>query len=133
MEKDTENIDGASLATPWNHIEAAMAFDRGLPILMIVEKGLRRDGMFEYGPNWYIYETELTADVLDGKRFRLLYGEWREAVAHPRKSLVNFNPAELTLGKLISSLRLGHVLAIIAGLGTLLFIAFEWGMHVAGK
>jgi hypothetical protein len=100
---------------------------------MIVEKGLRRDGMLEYGPDWYVLEMELTPESLDADKFRLVFNEWREAVSRPCASLVNFNPAELTLGRMLSSMHIGHILALLAGLAAMLFLAFEWGMHVAGK
>lgn len=110
-----------------------MAFDRSLPMLMIVETGLRRDGMFEYGPDWYVLEMDLTPESLDSDKFRLAFNEWKEAVSQPRSSLVNVNPAELTLGRMISNMHVGHMLALIAGLVAMLFIAFEWGLHVAGR
>jgi hypothetical protein len=132
-EKETEPLSDVCLATPWNQIEAAMAFDRGLPLLMIVEKGLRRDGMFEYGPDWYVFEMELIPEDLHSDKFRLIFNEWKEAVSRPCNSLVNFNPADITLGRMFSSMHIRHVISIIAGIAALLFLAFELGVYVAGR
>lgn len=42
-------IDGTWLTTPWAHIEPAMAFQHGLPILILREKGVFADGILEKG------------------------------------------------------------------------------------
>jgi hypothetical protein len=50
---DTERkptpIDGSWLSSPWPHIEAAMAYQLGLPILIFREKGVLEEGVFEKG------------------------------------------------------------------------------------
>lgn len=42
-------LDGAWLTTPWAHIEPAMAYQLGLPILMLRERGVLEDGLLEKG------------------------------------------------------------------------------------
>lgn len=42
-------LDGQWTTTPWAHIEAAMAFQLGLPILILREKGVIEEGMLEKG------------------------------------------------------------------------------------
>lgn len=42
-------IDGTWLTTPWAHIEPAMAYQLGLPILILREKGVLDDGILERG------------------------------------------------------------------------------------
>jgi hypothetical protein len=42
------------LPTPWNQIEAAMAYARGLPLLLVVEAGLKSEGLLERGYDWYV-------------------------------------------------------------------------------
>jgi hypothetical protein len=37
------------LTTPWCHMETAMSYQLGLPILVLVEKGVRLDGILEAG------------------------------------------------------------------------------------
>ncbi|WP_419271536.1 hypothetical protein [Paracoccus sp. T5] len=41
-EKPVSNI---VLPTPWNHIEATMAYSRRLPLLVIVQEGLKHEGL----------------------------------------------------------------------------------------
>ena len=42
-------INGLWLTTPWAHIEPAMAYQIGLPILILREKGVMDDGILEKG------------------------------------------------------------------------------------
>jgi hypothetical protein len=49
-----------ALATEWNHIEAALAYARGLPLLVIHHIGIKR-GIFDRGAiSSFIYELDLT-------------------------------------------------------------------------
>lgn len=43
------SIDGQWLTTPWAHIEPAMAYQIGLPILIFRESGVLADGILERG------------------------------------------------------------------------------------
>jgi hypothetical protein len=43
------SIDGMWLTTPWAHIEPAMAYQLGLPVLILREKGVLDDGILERG------------------------------------------------------------------------------------
>jgi hypothetical protein len=42
-------LTDVKLPTPWNQIEAAMAYARGLPLMVIVEAGLKSEGLLEHG------------------------------------------------------------------------------------
>ena len=42
-------LDGRWLTTPWAHIEPAMAYQLGLPILILREQGVLDDGILERG------------------------------------------------------------------------------------
>jgi hypothetical protein len=44
-----EPIDGRWLTTPWAHIEPAMAYQLGLPVLILREKDVLADGILEHG------------------------------------------------------------------------------------
>jgi hypothetical protein len=56
-----ETIDSSViLATEWNHIEAGLAYAKGLPLLVIHHKGVQR-GIFDRGAiNKFIYEVDLS-------------------------------------------------------------------------
>jgi hypothetical protein len=44
-----QSIENQWLTTPWSHIEAAMAYQLGLPILILRESGVLADGLLEKG------------------------------------------------------------------------------------
>jgi hypothetical protein len=46
------------LPTPWNQIEAAMAYTRGLPLMVIAEAGLRNEGLLDRGHDWYVQSVK---------------------------------------------------------------------------
>jgi hypothetical protein len=57
-------IDGKWLTTPWAHIEAAMAYQLGLPVLIFREKGVLGDGILEPGVvGLYMPEFDLDKPV----------------------------------------------------------------------
>ncbi|CAL9672172.1 hypothetical protein SUDANB95_07549 [Actinosynnema sp. ALI-1.44] len=43
------DLSGSWLTSPWSHIEPAMAYQIGLPILMLRERGVVADGVLEQG------------------------------------------------------------------------------------
>ena len=58
--KDKDLKEPLLLATEWNHIEAGLAYARGLPLLTIHHQGVKR-GVFDRGAvNAFIYELDLT-------------------------------------------------------------------------
>lgn len=68
------------LTSPWCHIEAAMAFQLGLPILVFREKGVHEDGILEKGvTGTYMPEFDLddaTPDYFQAPEWRQLMAEW---------------------------------------------------------
>jgi hypothetical protein len=44
-----KSLDGCYLTSPWSHIEAAMAYQIGLPVLVFREAGVVADGILEQG------------------------------------------------------------------------------------
>lgn len=69
-----EPIDGMWLTTPWAHIEPAMAYQLGLPVLILREKGVLAEGILERGVvGLYMPEFDLDASVED----YFLAAEWK--------------------------------------------------------
>jgi hypothetical protein len=60
------SVDGRWFTTPWAHIEPAMAYQIGLPTLILREKGVLDDGMLERGVvGLYMPEFDLTRSIGD--------------------------------------------------------------------
>ena len=82
-EKDWSN---QWLSSPWCHIESAMAFQLGLPVLIFREKGVIQDGMLEKGtfgvymPEFDLDKDETGQSYLKSSEFRQLLHEWSSYV-----------------------------------------------------
>jgi hypothetical protein len=60
------SIDKSWMTTPWPHIEAAMAYQLGLPILILREQGVLADGILERGVvGLYMPEIDLDKSLDD--------------------------------------------------------------------
>lgn len=70
-------VKGQWLTTSWAHIEPAMAFQLGLPILIIREEGVLADGMLERGVAG-LYMPEFNLDKPIDEYFNSV--EWRGVI-----------------------------------------------------
>src|SRR6185436_9700331 len=75
-----EPIDGKWLTTPWAHIEPAMAYQLGLPVLILREQGVLDDGILERGvAGLYMPEFDLEKPIEDyfaGAEWKGIIGKW---------------------------------------------------------
>lgn len=73
-------IDGQWLTTPWAHIEPAMAYQLGLPVLMLRERGVLEDGILERGVvGLYMPEFDLDQpadDYFQSPEWNGIIGKW---------------------------------------------------------
>src|SRR5271165_38380 len=111
------------LPTPFNQIEAAMSYSRGLPLMVIVEEGLKMEGLLERGYDWYVQIVKPDPAALTTAEFNGVLSAWKAKLTQrPTKPTAPKNPAELTLGELFSSMKpsqlwslLGAIAALVAG------------------
>ncbi len=83
-------IDGMWLTTPWSHIEPAMAYQLGIPVLILREKGVLADGILERGVvGLYLPEFDLEKSMDEyfaSAEWKGVIGKWegyvRAVVAH---------------------------------------------------
>ena len=70
--------------SPWCHIEPAMAYQIGLPILVLREKGVVADGILEKGvTGTYLPEFDLSVPVkryLNSQEWKQIIGMWEGKV-----------------------------------------------------
>jgi hypothetical protein len=73
-------LNGVWLTSPFCHIETAMAYQLGLPILVLVEQGVLRDGVLERGiAGIYVPEFDLDApldEYFTHPQWRQLVNQW---------------------------------------------------------
>ncbi|MCR6481672.1 hypothetical protein M8542_02470 [Amycolatopsis sp. OK19-0408] len=77
-------LEGVWLSTPWVHIEPAMAYQLGLPILIMRESGVAADGILEKGvTGLYAPEFDLDDDsssYLDSVEWDRIVKRWEHHV-----------------------------------------------------
>ncbi|WP_216920648.1 hypothetical protein [Synechococcus sp. CCAP 1479/9] len=120
------------LPTPWNHIEAAMAYTKHLPLLVIVEDGLKAEGLLEPGYDWYVQTLPLAETALGSNEFNGVLADWKEKVlaSEPPPPLRGLNPAELSMLELVGALRPVQLWSVAIALAGLLAGAFSLGARL---
>ena len=132
-----EPLIDVHLPTVWNQIEAAMAYTRSLPLLVVAEHGLREDGLLEGRYDWRVFWTDFTPEHLRSEAFRGYLDSWKHAVLDRAKSppesdkLDSGGLSKMTVPQLLRILSLRQAYAVLSALLTLLVgtaaIAFAAG------
>lgn len=121
------------LPTPFNHIEAAMAYTRGLPLLIIVEEGIKKDGLLEPGYDWYVQYIEPKKSSLNTAEFNGILASWKNKILNSKKQIKNtksINAAEMTIGELVKGLKTSQLWGVLVALVALVSGAFALGAKI---
>lgn len=122
------------LPTPWNQIEAAMAYSRGHPLLVIVESGLRSEGLLERGNDWYVQWVKPEAAALSKTEFNGVLASWKQKMrAIPKTPGPTKALSELTVAELIGGLKPAQLWSTIGALVALIGGAFALGGKLFGS
>ena len=118
-------LAAVSYTTPWNQIEAAMAVAIGLPIIVMVESGLREEGLLEDRYDWYIERLTISGNAFSDNAVRGRIMAWCRRIQTEqieRRSQDRID-TRLTLPEL------GRLLTIKTLLG---LVAIAFGIFVVG-
>ncbi|AVY95721.1 hypothetical protein DAI18_17990 [Microvirgula aerodenitrificans] len=122
------SLSNIKLPTPWNQIEAAMAYSRNHPLMVIVESGLKSEGLLEPGNDWYVQWVKPEAAALSTTEFNGVLASWKQKMLADKKtSTLPKGPAELTLAELVGGLRLTQLWSVLAAVAVLMAGAFALG------
>lgn len=129
------------LPTVWNQIEAAMAYVKGLPLLVIVDENIRADGLLEKGNDWFVQSLAPTPAALDGDAFTGILANWRDRL--PQQTAVDsrtgmdaaatVDPASMSIGQLFGALKPGQLWAVVLAAAAIVAAAFAWGVNSASS
>lgn len=121
-------LHDVSLPTPWNQIEAAMAYSRGLPLLVLVDERLRCDGLLEKGNDWFVYELPIDPASLNSPAFHGLLDNWRQRISDFKtKPKALPDPSKMSVASLLGALGVPQLWALLGILAMLLTGAFTAG------
>ncbi len=97
------------LPTVWNQIEAAMAYTIGLPLLVLVEKGIKLEGLLEPGYDWYVKTISIDRLPFDDREFLGIFESWKRSVQEYQVSMAGEGgepaPVEIGTPKHLTQLR----------------------------
>jgi hypothetical protein len=90
--KETPLAD-VNLPTVWNQIEATMAYMATHPLLVLVENGLRHEGLLEQGYDWYVKSVSLDRGAFADREFIGIYTDWKKRVEQRAATLAQADAA----------------------------------------
>ncbi len=128
-------ISDVKFPTPWNQIEAAMAYSKGQPIMLIIEDGLRNEGLIEQGHDWYVLRVKLDNSSLYSPEFNGVLSSWKKKVEEYQSKLITnvntkkIDPSTLTIGEIIKGLKPAQLWAILVALAGVISGAFFIGQY----
>jgi hypothetical protein len=84
--KQQSPLGNVTLPTVWNQIEAAMAYALGHPLLVLVENGIKSEGLLEHGYDWYVKWIDLQDTAFAQPEFIGVFTDWKRAVEDNNKA-----------------------------------------------
>jgi hypothetical protein len=128
------SLTETKLATPWNQIEGAIAHSRGYPLLVIIESGIRSEGLLENGYDWYVQRVKLEGSALNTNEFNGVLASWKQKIIQlPRKPVRDTAVTDLTVAELLGSLKPSQLWSLLVALAALVAGAFALGGQLFGK
>jgi hypothetical protein len=115
------------LPTPFNQVEAAMAYTHGHPLLMIVEAGLREEGLLEEGNDWFVQRVSVSREALSTPEFNGVFASWKEQVLSERPRTPLKSPSHMTLADWVGALSPAQLWGIFGALLALVLGSFSFG------
>lgn len=129
-------LTDVKIPTVWNQIEATLAYDAKLPLLVIVEPSIRKDGLLEQGNDWYVQELSVTPSSLNSPAFSGILEAWNDRlVDRPTDADIREKTpdvSKMSIGELLSALRPGQAWTAFAAVVAALSGAFALGAKFVG-
>ena len=83
---DAKEIVPTKIPTVWNQLEAGMAYTRRLPLFVIVESGIKEEGILEAGYDWWVQKMPINKTNLSSPQYLSDLAEWKLATEkHAKK------------------------------------------------
>jgi len=117
--------DSVRLPTVWNQIEASMSYAKGLPLLVLVESGLKDEGLLEARYDWYVQWIDLQDAALRTNEFQAVLADWVSEVEKHSSAPQAEAPAprsarDATLRELVGALTVPQLWAALGAVITVL-------------
>lgn len=126
-------IENIAFPTPWNQIEAAMAYEKGLPLLVVAQTGLKQDAILENSGDIRPYWTQIDPAVCNEDGFIGYLHSWKEDVVATSERLKTESEKrgqEISVRTLFTSLPWYEGLAVVSTIIGLVIAALSVGYRV---
>ena len=111
-----------------------MAHSRNHPLMIIVEDGLKSEGLLEHGNEWYVQSVKLSVAALSTAEFNGILSSWKQKMlAVTTVPTSSHAPSELTVAELIGSLKPAQLYSVLGAIATLIAGAFAVGAKLLGS
>ncbi len=128
--KNEKELGEVYLPTSWNQVEAAMAYCRSQPLLVLIARGVRMDGLLEPGHDWYVQCIEVSPRFLNSNEFNGIFADWKKRVstnsATEPRTLVH-SASAMSISQLLKTLKPGELWKVAAAIVTVVVGAFAAG------
>jgi hypothetical protein len=110
-----------------------MAYSRNHPLLVIVESGLKSEGLLERGNDWYVQWVQPESAALNTAEFNGVLASWKQKMLVAPKVLTPSKaPSELTVAELVGGLKPTQLWSVLGALAVLVAGAFALGGKLFG-
>lgn len=133
LRKDgVHSIQEVSFPTPWNQIEAAMAYERGIPLLIIAETGLCQHAFLETTGEVRPFWADPDKPISDSEGFLGYLQSWKRDVEEfaAKRGSEEQPRHEITIKRLLSSLPWYEVFGLVVTILGVLAAAVTFGYRI---
>ena len=128
-------LTDVKLPTSWNQIEATMSYVHNLPLMVIVENGLRSEGLLEHGYDWYVQRVELEPEALNTNEFNGILASWKNKIqlsSRHKPTTTSKSVENMSVAELLGSLKPRQVWSVLGAIATVIVSAFVLGANLNG-
>jgi hypothetical protein len=130
---DAAELRDVRFATPFNQVEAAIAYCFKRPLLVIVEEGIREEGLLERGNDWYVQRIKSIPSALTSTEFNGILASWKEQVtARPKGDQLSKPVVDMTIAEWLGILKPAHLWGVLSALAVVVAGAFSLGAKMLG-
>ncbi len=102
--------------------------------MVIVERGIKNEGLLERGYQWYVQQVKPEAAALNTSEFNGVLSSWKEKMVRlPDKPARDKSVADFTIAELLGTMKPSQLWSLIAALAALVGGAFALGSKLFGS
>ena len=113
-----------------------MAYSNGHPLMVLVEEGVKNEGLLERGNDWFVQTVKPERSLLSLNEFNGVLSDWKTKILENSNSNVAkkplIQPAELTLGEILKAMKPKEFWGLVVLFSTIVTGAFALGAKSFG-